>query len=103
MFMRYTYFGIGHSPMLRRIAQDCLSSAEARHPNSDATDTASNGDVEDVEEDEVGDSYSYNEFNYGQDDGDESCEDYDDEFSGEELDEEIGEDDGEDGYDDPSF
>ncbi|KIK34857.1 hypothetical protein CY34DRAFT_17433 [Suillus luteus UH-Slu-Lm8-n1] len=91
MYMRYTYFGIGHSPMLRRITRDCLIESARQ---SDAMDTADGDNVEDAEQDEVGDDHPYNEGDDGQDDGDdEGCENSDNEFSGEELNEDDGSED----------
>src|SRR6202051_4928906 len=59
MFMRYTHFGIGHSPMLRRIMRDCLVSKSAAQ--LDGVGNCSSEEA-DREFEEVGDDNGYEEY-----------------------------------------
>lgn len=69
--MRYTYFGIGHPAMLRKIARDCLAGSDMM-ANQDV-----NGDnqEDDDDDEEIGDVEDYDE----RDDGQEGSDDEDDE------------------------
>lgn len=95
--MRYTHFGIGHSPMLRRIIRDCLGSESVAQP--DGVCNNSNEEA-DCELEEVGDDNGHEECADEEEDDVESPEESDDEFSDEELDEGSGNENENEGYED---
>jgi hypothetical protein len=95
MFMRYTHLGVGHTEMLRRISKDCLP-VLAEAVNLSGQEGEVHG--------EVGDG----EISDDEGEGNEDYEESDDDFSDGELDEESGdengdEDEDEDGEDELDF
>jgi hypothetical protein len=95
MFMRYTHFGVGHSPMLRKIIRDCLGSVSVALADPMDNATEGNGDNADREEAGDGEGHEYNN------DEEESDDDDGYEVLGDgELDEgAMAQDDDRDGYD----
>jgi hypothetical protein len=90
MFMRYTYFGVGHPAILRRIIRDCFDDSVMR---GDTTGIINNNHEEDM---------AY-EDNSGNSDYDSGCDDEDEEARGEEFsDEEVELEDEEDEIEDGS-
>jgi hypothetical protein len=99
MFIRYTDLGIGHSAMLRRIAQDTLGSHLVT--TADTMDVINSEEGEDDSEECEGLEECEDEQ---EDDDDEGLEDSGDELSDSELAEEDGEEYGdEDDFDDACF
>jgi hypothetical protein len=91
MFLRYTHFGIGHPPQLRKIARDCLTTTTAASVND------SDMDVDEHSEINCGDGQEEWDEGFSSDDTDVDAD------SGLEDEAEEGSDEEGDLYDLPSF
>lgn len=97
MFMRYTHFGVGHSPLLRKITRDCSESVA----RTDAMDTSNSSNDEDVNHEVVGDGEDYDEFDDDRENIDEECDD--ESSDGESSDGELLDDNASEGYEGDEF
>jgi hypothetical protein len=69
--MRYTYFGVGHSAMLRKVVKDCSESVS----QTNVMDVANGSNDEDLDYEVIGDGEGFDECDNDEEDSDEECDD----------------------------